>query len=221
MLSNSDKKNIEQAAAGFVTNVAGRDIGKAKEISTGMVLFNLSGMEQTLSKKHLVLDTKAQVLAWGPAWAVAKVKVESISPANETSVHWYEMQLVKEDGWKVYKLKETGPDIKNGRTSPADKEKCEETFWQFGDALLSGRYADAGKHLIGQAKNAHEMSAGMFKDVLIGKSGLKDLSTSIMAGDGQNLVLKIVYSLDGKQNRLAVSFHKMKGGWKIFDISQV
>lgn len=221
LASSNDEKNIEQTAKNFLAYVAGKEIEKAKALSTGIVLFNLANMEQNLSKKHLVLETEVELLSMGPAWAVVRAKVESVNPANETSVHWYEMQLIKQDGWKVYKLKETGPGIKKGRPSPADKEKCEETFRLFSDALLAGKYAEAGKHLIGQAKNAHEMSGGWFKDVITGKSGMKELSSSVIAGDGKSIILEIRYAIDDKENKVAVSCHKTSRGWKIFDIAQI
>jgi hypothetical protein len=215
------KSDIEKVVEMFLTFAAKQDYEKAKEMATGLVLFNISNTKTETAKAHMVSDINTSVSSADQKWSVVKAELETINPKNSINAHWFTMYLVKDGIWKIYKVVEEDPVFVPGKINESDIENAKNVFIEFCNAVFEKRYDEAGIYLVGRAKNNHEQAGNILKDAVITDSKFKIHSVEPLSGNKKNLILNINYNLGGRDIKTIVSYYKTSRGWKIYNVSQI
>lgn len=222
----TSENEAELTAKEFVGFMARQEIEKAREISTGLVKYNLYNAKPIAAKAHMVLEIDTKIKAESPDMAIVYTNIETINPLNEVSKHWYMVYLINQnEDWKVYKIEEGDPIIehknKNAVISEEDIEEAVLVFQKFCAKIINNNYSGAGSYLIGIAKNNHELVGNILNNTLTTEGPvIIHNAKSIMTGD-KVMVLKIEYSLGDKEMVSVVSFYKTSRGWKMYNVSQI
>lgn len=202
--------------------MAKQELEEAKKLTSGLVYFNLNNLQSDKDKAHVVINLKTTTLSESNSWALVQAIVESVNPQNTISVHWYNLTLLKEDIWKIYKLEEIDPLFAPGRIEDKDVQEGEDIFAEFSRTLLEKHYQEAGTFLIGKAKNSHEQAATFLEDTVIAESKQVKINSAIaLSGSENNLILRLDYQLDGRDLSVIVSYYRTSKGWKIYNVSQI
>lgn len=215
------KSEPEKIVETFLAFAAKQDYEKAKELSAGIVFFDISCTEADSTKGHLITNTDTSIIAIDKKWAVIRAMLETINPENDINVHWYTIHLAKKNTWKIYKIEEADPVFAPGNTSDRDIEEAKNVFMEFFGAILDKKYDNAGSYLIGRAKNSHERAGNILKDTVIVSSKPEINTVDLLTGNEKHLILKINYGLDEREVSTIVSYYKTGGGWKIYNVSQI
>ena len=206
---NNDNKlaKIEQekTVKEFLMSSVKRDYENAKDLTAGIVLFNLNNTAAIKDDAHIVTKIETFVEITDQTWAKVRAELETVNPQNNIDVHWYNIYLVKDGTWKIYKIEETEPIFKPGNIDNKDVEDAKK---------------DAGKYLIGRAKISHEQAGSFLKDAIITEDEVKINSAKPLSGNDKHLILQINYTLDERELNVIVSCYRTKEGWKIYNVSQ-
>lgn len=221
---NNDNKlaKIEQekTVKEFLMSSVKRDYKNAKDLTAGIVLFNLNNTAAIKDDAHIVTKIETFVEITDQTWAKVRAELETVNPQNNIDVHWYNIYLVKDGTWKIYKIEETEPIFKPGNIDNKDVEDAKKAFVDFCNAVFQRQYDDAGKYLIGRAKISHEQAGSFLKDAIITEDEVKINSAKPLSGNDKHLILQINYTLDGRELNVIVSCYRTKEGWKIYNVSQ-
>jgi hypothetical protein len=215
-------------AGQFLDALIGYDVNKAKELSAGSILANLSntnrlGENNSGYSEYIVVSKTINILSENENWAKLYAEVETKDrKTGRIDVHWYEIYLIEnENNWRIYRLEET--EVMNGKEQkilPQNIEDIAKVFGQYVTLLSQNKYDEAGELLIGKARTAHEQTKSFFnKSPLI--KYYKNINIEPLYYDGSVILAKAQYRVDGRDVVLTVSFFQTSEGWRIFNVSQI
>jgi hypothetical protein len=171
----------------------------------GEVLYRIKTREiapaEVISIETSVIDSSRN---FARVYIVAEMKLE-----GEADVGFYEAELIKEDGWKVYALRETMPRV-NSFSLPGKPdvegiyEKCFSQMAQ-GDVSL----------LAGPARTAYKS-----QPALSTKPEITDLQTEILYNN-KLVIAKHSYTYDQREVRVVAHYYKTSEGYKIVAIQSI
>lgn len=215
-------------AGQFLDALIGYDVNKAKELSAGSILANLSntnrlGENNSGYSEYIVVSKTINILSENENWAKLYAEVETKDrKTGRIDVHWYEIYLIEnENNWRIYRLEEA--EILPGKDQkiiPQNIEDIAKVFGQYVTLLSQNKYDEAGELLIGKARTAHEQTKSFFdKSPLI--KYYKGINIDPLYYDGKVVIARIQYRVDGRDVVLTVSFFQTSEGWRIFNVSQI
>lgn len=212
----------QKTACSFIESCARQEFDKAKENAAGMVLFELENSKENTSKAHIVVKADTSLKSSGKGFAVVNAALETINPKNCEDVHWYNLYLIKDGSWKVYKIEETDPELGPAvAAEEKDIREAESVFMDFCSFILQKDYEKAGNCLTGRAKNSHEMAQGLLNDIPSVGTEASLISSKALLSAKDCLVLQINYKAAGKNLRAVVSCYRTHKGWRIYNVSQI
>lgn len=210
---SSKYRGHEEFAELFIANII-EGSATAQEMSLGTVKYNLS---RSLPQYHRVVDIQVETLSIGENSSVVLVTSQS-EKDGIYNLGWHKLYMLKEDTqWKVYRVKDTEPLIKDGNIEQADEAlDALQSYLK----LLSSDYQQAAIYLAGKARTSHLQMEEVFRNQLQGIE-YENVNASPVLGDGETLLLKIDYQIDDRELNALVSLYRAKKGWMIYDISQI
>jgi hypothetical protein len=206
-----------------VTALAHQDWESAKSVTSGKVLSNIEHRQSTAIQPAKIIDIKINVQSTSKQWACVQVTAETKLNGNDVDVLWYDLFLKNTDkGWKIYRATPAIPTIKGvpliNRTSPQTIKTIENLFKNYLTALTQNEYQEAGKLLVGLARQVHEAKQfELSKNAVI--TEFKDIEATPLWNKGKIAVTQISYTVDGRDTKRIVTSYKTSNGWKIVDIS--
>lgn len=169
----------------------------------GEVLFKVKTREITPSK---VISVRSSIIdcsrKYSRVYIVAEIKLK-----DGIDVGFYEAELIKDDEWKVYALRETMPRIDsfNLPGKPDMGSIYKESFYQFaqGDAAP----------LAGPARTSFKKLSGL-------KSEITNLQTQILFNN-KLVIAQHTYNYDGRPVKVLTHYYKTSEGYKIVAIKSL
>lgn len=171
------------------------------------------------SKKAKVEKIYCSVLAYSEKWAKSLVTVELTLADKTLDIGWYELELVKQDVWKVSSINKVSPRTTgySKRLSQDNKEAIEHIFIQYLSMVQKADYESSMKYLAGPAREAHEKySKQLGLEPLI--NDFADLQSQVLWSNRQYAVIEFTYKVDGRKADVISGFYKTKQGWKLTTI---
>lgn len=197
----------------FLTAVASGDTDTALEYAAGQVAWNLKTNASPAAARVIDIDT--DIVALGENWARLNATAELVLRDGMLDVGWYQLDMVKEENWKIIAIKETVPDIKGAVLYVKDIPEVREAFRMYLACLENGDYEESLKYLAGPAKRAQEASS--FKGKVTGR--LRSLKMTPLYARGKLAVFKANYTNDGKPVSVQVVFYKIQDEWKLVSVN--
>lgn len=174
-----------------------------EESCIGEVLFRVKTREITPSE---VISVNSSVIdnsrSYARVYIIAEMKLE-----GGVDVGFYEAELIKEDGWKVYALRETMPKI-NSFSLPGKPDVgsvYEKSFSELSQGDISS--------LAGAARTAYKQQVGV-------KSKISNLQTEILFNN-KLVVAKHSYVYDNRPVKVLAHYYKTSEGYKIVAIQAI
>lgn len=171
---------------------------------TGEVLYRVKTSKispaKIISVQSTVIDSSKN---YGKVYVVAEMEMDSV-----VDVGFYEAELIKDNGWKVFALRETMPRV-NSFSLPFSAPDVGSFYKNSFSQISQG---DASS-LAGPARTAYQQQKGL-------KSEITDLKTKILYN---NKVIIAVHSYiyDGRQVKVLVYYYKTTEGLKIVSIQNL
>ena len=202
----------EKTAIEFISYVI-KGSDSAREMALGSVKYNLT---RSPNLEFEVVNIKAETLYKGKNYCVVMATAQS-QKDDIYNLGWYKLHMLKDgDQWKVYRIQETEPIIKDGKIEGV--EEALAVLEKFIEALAD--YDKAATYLAGKARVSHLQMEEVFKNQLK-KIKFNNISAVPISGNKETLLLKINYQVEDRTLNALVSFYKTDKGWMIYDISQI
>lgn len=222
--ANEENRTVETAEQ-FLDALVVCDINKAKGLSAGSVLANLSNNKGKGNlSEHKVISKTVYVISENKKWAELNAELETKDQkTSAVDVHWYKIHLVNNDenNWRVYRIKEIEAlPGKEQRLNNLDLEEATKVFSQYLALLSQNKYDKAGELLIGKAKTVHEQTKLILGTAPVIKY-YKNIELDLLYYDGKLLITEVQYRVDGRNTSTVVSFSRTSEGWRIYNVSQI
>ena len=171
-----------------------------EEYCCGDVLYKV---KNTSSAPAEIIKTKTIVIDDTFRYARVYIEVE-MKTASSVDVGFYEAELIKENNWKIYSLRETLPKVVS-YSLPGHPQiggvykKCISNMTKGDNSLL-----------IGPAKTAYKIPTDIGGEI-------SNMKTEILYNNDL-VVAKHVYKYDGREVKTLVHYYKTTEGYKIASI---
>ncbi|NMA64488.1 MAG: hypothetical protein GX964_10710, partial [Syntrophomonadaceae bacterium] len=132
---------------------------------------------------------------------------------NSIDVSWYQLNLIKDDNWKVVSIKPIDCPLTgvNWHINKGDVQEAQNVLDQYIVSVSDNRYGDAARYLAGPARVVHEKQKHLFKDSSV--LGLQKEKIIPVWQNGKKLVARI----EPKGTPTLLVFYKTSDGWKIIN----
>lgn len=176
-----------------------------EDYCTGEILYRVSTRQITASEailvKSSIIDSSRN---FARVYIIAEMKLES-----GVDVGFYEAELIKEDGWKVYALRETMPraDSFNLPGKPDVGNIYEKSFLEMSQGDISS--------LAGAAKTAYKS-----QPALSTKPEITNLETEILYNN-KLVIAKHSYIYEQREIKVLAHYYKTSEGYKVVAIQSI
>ena len=203
-------------AESYIRAVAEQDRDAALEISSGRAAYIASGLGEGKAKAN-VAGMRCWVEAASSGWARVVLEPELILGDGTRDIGWYEVEVIKKDGWKVVDLKEAT--IPLSGTHVIENDGClpaiNEVFGDYLKALAAGDLKSASRYLVGPARKSHEAGESYLSKGKIIKN-YSEPRSRILWNNGNLCRCLMSYRVDGRDVEVLVVFVRLRNGdWKI------
>jgi hypothetical protein len=123
---------------------------------------------------------------------------------SRQDVAWYELYLIKDDTWKVYKIQESLPDCKGSSNRIIDAETIIKAF------ILS----QDSDYLAGPALKAYQQ----IPPGLVGQP--EDIQLISLQSNNKTAIYKASYAIENRSVQILVYLYKLDM-WRIVSINQL
>ncbi len=167
-------------------------------------------------KSAKVEDIHCDVLAYSKLWAKSLVVAELTLADNTPDVGWYELELVKQDIWKVVSINKVNPPS-NGytkRVNQHDIEEIKRIFTQYLSKVKKADYQLSIQYLAGPAREAHEKYANQLGSEPLIKD-FTNVQVKPLWNNRKYAVLEIIYKVDDRKVNIIAGFYKTNQGWRL------
>lgn len=174
-----------------------------EDYCTGEVLYRVSTRQTTASE---VISVNSSVIDssrnFARVYIIAEMRLEA-----GVDVGFYEAELIKEDGWKVYALRETMPRVDSFSLpgKPDVGSVYEKSFSELSQGDISS--------LAGAARTAYKPQVGV-------KGEISNLQTNVLFNN-KLVVAKHSYVYDGRLVKVLAHYYMTSEGYKIVAIQAI
>ncbi len=189
---------IQQTSKQFITAVA-------EQTDTGPVATFQINQEGQPAKVEKIRCT---VSAYSRKWAKTIVAVE-LTLADQTSdIGWYELELIKQNTWKVSNINKISPRATGytRRLSQNDKETIEQLFVQYLVMVQNADYKSSVQYLAGPAREAHEKYSNQLGTEPLIKE-FSNIQSKVLWNDGHYAILEFAYKVDNRNASVKAGFY--------------
>lgn len=198
---HQDNQLCKNASKAFIEAVINNDLDSAKNLSCGKISWQLQNAGE-LPESHTI-SVMAQIISKNNNTArvltVCEMEVES-----RQDVAWYELYLIKDDTWKVYKIQESLPDCKGSSNRIIDAETIIKAF------ILS----QDSDYLAGPALKAYQQ----IPPGLVGQP--EDIQLISLQSNNKTAIYKASYAIENRSVQILVYLYKLDM-WRIVSINQL
>lgn len=200
---------IQQTSKQFITAVAEQK--DTKPFTTLQI--NQDSNPAKIEKIH------STVSAYSQQWAKTIVAVELTLADQSADIGWYELELIKQNTWKVSSINKISPRATGytRRLSQNDKDTIEQLFVQYLVMVQNADYQSSVQYLAGPAREAHEK----YSDQLGSEPLIKEfcnVQSKVLWNDGRYAILEFNYKVDGRDANVKAGFYKTQQGWRLVTI---
>jgi hypothetical protein len=205
----------------FLNEITTSNMESVKTLASGTVLSNISKNTE-INNTVTIINKTINIEKNNKNWSRVKIALETKDMEDNVDVHWYNMDLINKDGWKIYCIEETDADIKRIKTiNEKIVSDAEKVFNKYLVNLTENKYDEASIWLIGRAKTAHEKNKAILGKASVIQSINKiPKLTPLLSGD-KDLLAQADYIVDDRKVSLAVSFYLTSKGWRIYNVAQI
>lgn len=171
------------------------------------------------SKPAKVEKTYCTVSAYSPKWAKTVITVELTLADKTSDIGWYELELIKQEAWKVASINKISPKATGytRRLIQNDREDIEKVFIQYLTMIQKADYQSSIECLAGPAREAHEKYADQLGSEPLIKE-VSDVQSNVLWNNGRYAILDFKYDVDGRNAAVQAGFYKTKQGWRLVTI---
>lgn len=205
LITNLSNYSVQKVSKQFINALVAGD--NPDQYCTGEVLYRLK-TRQIVSSESEVVSVKSTVIdksqSYARVYIVAEMKLQ-----DGVDVGFYEAELIKENGWKIYTLRETMPKM-NSFSFPGKPDM---------DSIYKKSFSQISKgditSLAGPAKTAYRS-----QPALNAKAEITDLETEILYNN-KLVIAKHSYTYDQRKIKVLAHYYKTSEGYKIVAIQSI
>lgn len=181
--------------------------------------FTTLQINQEETKPAKVEKIRCTVSAYSPKWAKTIVAVELTLVDQTPDIGWYELELIKQDTWKVSDINKISPRATGytRRLSQNDKETIEQLFVQYLVMVQNADYQSSIQYLAGPAREAHEKYSNQLGTEPLIKE-FSNIQSKVLWNDGHYAILEFAYKVDNRNASVKAGFYKTLQGWRLVTI---